>query len=250
MIKLKKIVAVALTAAMCLGLSMTAFASQSGSNDALWSPTVIQEPGSKTDPNSDQKVDLTDARDKNGHSVDAIISKVAPEAAKSIGSEVKVADAFRKAGYDVPKDVDFIPLWSGDLTFKNGVPADGGVLVFNVHDLDTLGIVYGPDGEDESAELQPGDSVYVMLETYDGSGVWEIYTAQVGPNGDFNVTIPHGGAIVVTKVMSDGTVVTLNKTTGEVIDRKPADNVANNATSTTGTSTTASGAKSPVTGEF
>ena len=47
MIKLKKIVAVALAAAMCLGLSMTTFASKGDdwSNDALWSPDYLKTIG-------------------------------------------------------------------------------------------------------------------------------------------------------------------------------------------------------------
>ncbi len=252
MIKLKKIVAVALTAAMCLGMSMTAFAAQSGSNDDLWSPVRLQEYGTKDDPNTTQSVSFRQARDKDGNVVDVNRSRISEGAANSLGSEVEVANAFRDAGYDVGTGVDFIPVWTGDITFRNGIPAGGGVVVFNADEINRNNA-----GVDVSQNLQPGNTVYVMLETYDGSGAWEVYSAVVGPNGDFNVTIPHGGAIVVTKVMSDGSVITLNKSTGEVINRVPADNVANNnaannnaASGTTSTSTTASAATSPKTGEF
>ena len=87
-----------------------------------------------------------------------------------------------------------------------------------------------------------------MQETAPGSGVWEIYTATVGQGFDLVVTLPRNGSLVLVKTLSDGSVVTLDRSTGEVVDRKPADNVANN--NAKGTSTNASGATSPKTGEF
>ena len=66
---------------------------------------------------------------------------------------------------------------------------------------------------------------------------------------DVTVTLPRNGSIVLVKTLSDGSVITINRSTGEVVDRKPADNVANDNAGK-GTSTNASGATSPKTGEF
>ncbi len=250
----KKIVAVALTAAMCLGLSMTAFASKDTvwSNDDLWSPVMLQQQGPKLtngdtlgwNPVYDAEGNIVGydnpyliARDSKGNAVRTQWKELSAKTLRSIDEESKVADIFKKNGYDVPDDVDFIPLFNGNITFTDGVPAGGGQVTFQ---MANLGI--------DSSSYEPGDTVYVMQETSPGSGVWEIYTGTVGQAMDVTVTLPRNGSLVLVKTLSDGSVITLNRSTGEVVDRKPADNVANN--NAKGTSTNASGATSPKTGEF
>ncbi len=248
MIKLKKIVAVALTAAMCLGLSMTAFAAKNDdwSNDDLWSPVNIRGmgPGGK-DLNWQTEAGYIVAKDAKGHSVDISWKELSNKTLESIDGEGKVAEIFKKNGYDVPDDTDFIPLLSGNITFDYGVPEGGGVVTFALRDLGLA-----------SESVKPGDTVYVMQETTPGSGVWEVFAAEVGPNYDINVTLPRNGSLVLLKTMSDGTVIALDKATGDVIGSVPADNVANNnaannnATGTKTSSTAATAATSPKTGEF
>ena len=255
MIKLKKIVAVALTAAMCLGLSMTAFAAKNDgwSNDDLWSPEELKDqgpggpfglgwvPAIDTDGNIIPGVfqnSYTDAKDANGYRVDISWRELSKKTLDSINEEGKVAEIFKKNGYEVPDDTDFIPIMNGNITFDEGVPQGGGTVTFQLADL---GI--------HSEGVKPGDTVYVMQETKPGTGVWEVYAAKVGQDNDIVVTLPRNGSIVIVKTLSDGTVISLDKTTGEVIDRKPADNVANQNAGKA-TSTNASGATSPKTGEF
>ena len=257
----KKIVAVALTAAMCLGLSMTAFAAKNEgwSKDELWSPNVLKSQGPAaglgwvpatdadgnilywTDAEGNKHYtyanEFIDARDAKGHKVDISWRELSAKTLKSIDEEGKVAEIFKKNGYNVPDDTDFIPIMNGNITFDEGVPAGGGTLTFQMADLGV-----------NSEGVQAGDTIYVMQETAPGSGVWEVYAAKVGQNLDIVVTLPRNGSIVLVKTLSDGTVISLDQTTGEVIDRKPADNVANN--NAKGTSTNASGATSPKTGEF
>ena len=256
----KKIVAVALTAAMCLGLSMTAFAAKNTgwSNDDLWSPDQLKQYGPTgdkynnwiyiydedgklvVDENGDPIVKdagFVTARNAKGQKVDVTWRQLSAKTLKSIDEEGKVAEIFKKNGYNVPDDTDFIPIMNGNITFDEGVPAGGGTLTFQMADLGV-----------NSEGVQAGDTIYVMQETAPGSGVWEVYAATVGQNLDIVVTLPRNGSIVLVKTLSDGTVISLDQTTGEVIDRKPADNVANN--NAKGTSTNASGATSPKTGEF
>ena len=259
----KKIVAVALTAAMCLGLSMTAFAAKNTgwSNNDLWSPDKLKAQGPTDiydkgdnwffvydkdgnlvlDENGNpvmKSAGVAIARNAKGQEVDVTWRQLSDKTLKSINEEGKVAEIFKKNGFEVPNDTDFIPMLNGNINFTNGVPAGGGTVTFSLADL---GI--------ESKGLQAGDTVYVMQETSPGNGVWEVYAAEVGPNLDATVTLPRNGAIVLLKTLSDGTVVALDRTTGEVIDRQPADNVANNNAGKS-TSTNASGATSPKTGEF
>ena len=240
----KKIVAVALTAAMCLGLSMTAFASKpdTWTNDDLWSPVELKKDGPHDGGYWDETPNgyvgyFASAKDAKGHSVDISWRQLSDKTLKSIDEEGKVAEIFEKNGYKVPDDTDFIPLLNGDIVFDEGVPTGGGTVTFELADLGVA-----------SENVKPGDTLYVMQETAPGSGVWEIYAATVGQGLDIVVTLPRNGALVLVKTLSDGTVISLDKTTGEVIDRKPADNVANN--NAKGTSTNASGATSPKTGEF
>ena len=220
---------------------MTAFAAKNSgwSNDDLWSPDALKDMG----PGNYDFVDpdlFASAKDSKGHKVDISWRDLSAKTLKSIDEEGKVAEIFEKNGFEVPDDTDFIPLMTGNITFDEGVPAGGGTVTF---DLANIGV--------DSTEVKPGDTLYVMQETAPGSGVWEIYTATVGQGFDLVVTLPRNGSLVLVKTLSDGSVVTLDRSTGEVVDRKPADNVANNdAKGTTGTSTNPSGATSPKTGEF
>ena len=246
----KKIVAVALTAAMCLGLSMTTFASKNDdtwSNDALWSPDYLKSvgPTSHQGQFASNMAMYTRAMDQEGHVVDITWKELSKGALESISSEKKVKEIFEKNGYDVTDKMDFIPLLDGSITFEDGVPAGGGVVTFA---LNSLGV--------DSEGIEPGDTVYLMQETKPGSGVWEVYAAKVGENYDIAVNVSRNGSLVLVKVMSNGDVITVDKTTGNVVDRVPGGNNTGNTNTnpsgSTGTSTNAStsAGTSPKTGEF
>ncbi len=244
MIKLKKIVAVALSAAMCLGLSMTAFAAKNtGWTNTMWeSEDYMREDIGPDDRNVLVGEDgswLRRVTDKNGNSIAASLSQISKGTWESIKDEGKVQEIFKKAGYDVKEGMDFVPLATGTLTIDAGVPEGGATLNFGLADLGL-----GAD------TVKAGDVIYVMQETAPGSGVWDVFPATVSVlGGDYqvSVTVPRNGALVVVKAMSNGDIITLDRTTGEVIDRKPAGNTTGTQT---GTSTTASAGTSPKTGEF
>lgn len=243
----KKIVAVALSAAMCLGLSMTAFAAE----EQKWSVKEWEsEDYMRRDigptgygVNDHLSAKALTVRDANGYLVDYTWAGISEGTWKSIDNEGKVHDIFSKAGYDVKDGMDFIPLLTGSITVNNGIPEGGAVLTFGLKDMGLT-----------SEDVRPGDTVYMMQETAPGSGVWEVFPAKVGENYDIAVNVPRNGALVLVKVMSNGDVITLDKTTGQVIDRQPANN-GNNGTNgttagqTTSTSNPASAGTSPKTGE-
>ena len=250
----KKIVAVALSAAMCLGLSMTAFAAEKVERTIKdWeSPNYMTE---AIGPLDQEGLDIATGgwlrrvTDAKGNSVEYTLSQISEGTWESIKSEEKVQEIFAKAGYEVNKDMDFIPLASATITLDNGVPEGGAVLNFSLADM---GI--------DASDVRAGDVIYVMQETAPGSGVWDILPATVttlsGDNlgrarGDMyqiSVNVPRNGALVVVKVMSNGDVITLDKTTNTVIDRKPADTTT--PSGQTSTSNPASAGTSPKTGEF
>jgi len=242
----KKIVAVALAAAMCLGMSVTAFASKNDdtwSNDALWSPDYLKSvgPTSHQGQFASNMAMYTRAMDQEGHVVDITWKELSKGALESIGSEKKVKEIFEKNGYAATDKMDFIPMLDGSITFEDGVPTGGGVVTFA---LNSLGV--------NSEGIEPGDTVYLMQETAPGSGVWEVYAAEVGENYDIAVNIPRNGSLVLVKVMSNGDVITVDKTTGNVVDRVPAGNTddTKKPAGTTGSSSNASAGTSPKTGEF
>ncbi len=250
----KKIVAVALTAAMCLGLSMTAFAAKNTgwSNDNLWSPHYLQNVGVKGEKtNEGTIVGFNGKRDKyvvaknaKGQSIDVSWRDLDWNTTlKDINTEEKVADIFKKNGYEVSDNANFIPLLSGDINFNYGIPKDGAQLVFTLADLGV-----DPQG------VKPGETVYLMQEVGgQGSGVWDVFAAEVGPNYDVTFTVPRSGALVLVKVTPNGTVQLVDKTTGDVVDTIiPGGNVTGNQAggNSTSTNASASGATSPKTGEF
>ncbi len=267
MINLKKIVAVALSAAMCLGLGVTAFAAESTTRTVTeWeSEDYMRESIGPNGiwANNQTSADHLQVRDAKGNLIGHEYrvpdgnggfnnvwvngyewSAISNGTWKSIDEEGKVQEIFQKNGYDVNKDMDFVPILSGTITLTDGVPEGGAVLTFGLKDM-------GLNSED----VKPGDTVYMMQETNPGSGVWEVYAAQVSPGYDIAVNVPRNGALVLVKVMSNGDVITLDKTTGNVINRVPADSNTNTTTTPSGSTSTsnsaaASAGTSPKTGEF
>lgn len=264
MINLKKIVAVALSAAMCLGLGVTAFAAESTTRTVTeWeSEDYMREtigPKGIWDNNQtsgmalqvrDAKGNLIGHRVPTGPGTSTWVngyewSGISEGTWKSIDEEGKVQEIFQKNGYDVNKDMDFVPILTGTITLTDGVPEGGAVLTFGLKDMGL-----------SASDVKPGDTVYMMQETNPGSGVWEVYAANVSSGYEVAVNVPRNGALVLVKVMSNGDVITLDKTTGNVISRVPSDSNTNTNTTTpsgstsTSNSAAASAGTSPKTGEF
>ena len=225
---------------------MTAFAAK----DKTWSEKEWESedymrktigPSDKTTMGGTEGSFLARATDAKGNDVEFSLSHISTGTWESIKDEGKVHEIFEKAGYKVNDNMDFVPLATGTITFDGGVPEGGATLNFTLADL----------GVNPEA-VKDGDVIYVMQETTPGSGVWDIFPATVVRDpvtGAYqtSVNVPRNGALVVVKVMSNGDVITLDKTTGEVVDRKPADSTTPKGQ--TSTSNPASAGTSPKTGE-
>ena len=241
MIKLKKIVAVALAAATCLGLSMTAFAATedvTGTVKTWNSPNemdkLVNGSASYTLPDGTvvySNTSLYPVTDKEGNRVEYNTKKLSTETLESIKSEDKVRDIL-------------IPTLAADVTLDGDMPSGGAYAWVNIDEK-----FNAADG------YQAGQKIQVLRETYSGSGVWEVVEAElVEDEGRLRARVAmtnKSQSLVVIRVMSDGrTVRVINKVTGEqvVVPAKPGSTATPG--STTSTSNNASATVSPKTGEF
>lgn len=250
----KKIVAVALAAATCLGLSMTAFAATedvTGTVKTWNSPNemdkLVNGSVSYTLPDGTvvySNTSLYPVTDKEGNRVEYNTKKLSTETLESINTEDKVRDILKKAGYDIKDNWDLIPTLAADVTLDGDMPSGGAYAWVNIDEK-----LNAADG------YQAGQKIQVLRETYSGSGVWEVVEAElVEDEGRLRARVAmtnKSQSMVVIRVMSDGrTVRVINKVTGEqvVVPAKPGSTATPG--STTGTSNNASATVSPKTGEF
>ena len=210
--KVKRLAAILAAAVLCMGIGMPALAAPDGSNDIFWSPTGL--PGGKID----------GAVDANGNKVDYTERDIPEKTKTALSDEGKVREIFEKCGFDVNDQMDFLPVYSGNISVAGGGLA---VAVFSA----------------ESENLMPGDGVYALRETAPGSRVFEVYTGEVGANGKVRFNIQGSANYVLVKVLSDGSVVTLDKktdgntdeNTGLTVDSEVAGNEDNKVTITNAT---------------
>lgn len=212
MIKLKKIVAVALATAMCMGLSVTAFAEDRGDAEAvlqgwdLYSPyyaTNVND-GSTT-PGTDVMIDATNASGEENDKL-TVTGQGIPydsKAYNSINTQAEVLNVLKQNGYGVAKNAKIIPIAAGVI---NGVDDEGtNVLAFTLPADEFTTDAY----DDHSDMYHPGDKVYGMFETGENTGVWEMREGTVSAEGKVNFPVNHKGAFVIIKSMKNGKVVAL-----------------------------------------
>ena len=249
MIKLKKIVAVALAATMCLGLSMTAFAKRQDSVTEWASPNYMQNSIAQGGQDGNgflgqvarQNAWVGEITDKNGVSLEWSAGQLTEQQLKGINSEKKVRDLFEKAGYEVDDDWDLVPVLATAVRLDDGIGSDGAYAWIDLHELAQNGA---------AGQFGAGDVVPVLRETYAGSGTYELVMVEmVERNGQLEGRIQvtsNGQALVVVRVMENGTTVRLTNTkTGQsVYVDKNQSGTSTNAAASSSPST------SPKTGEF
>ena len=220
MIKLKKIVAVALAAAMCMGLSVTAFAEDRGDAEAVLENWNLQSPYYASDVNTDTPsgagvvVDATNAAGEENDKLTVTGNGIAydSKAYNSINTEAEVLDVLKKNGFGVEKNAKIIPIAAGVI---NGVDEEGtNVLAFTLPAGEFTTDAY----DDHSDKYLPGDKVYGMFETGENTGVWEMREGTVSADGKVNFAVNHKGAYVIIKSMKNGKVVALTKNSNGTVD--------------------------------
>lgn len=213
MIKLKKIVAVALAAAMCMGLSVTAFAVDKGDAEAILKDWNLQSPYYATTVNdgstsgSGVEVNATNAAGEENAKLTVTGTGIPydSKAYNSINTEAEVLDVMKKNGFGVEKNAKIIPIADGII---NGIDDEGtNVLSFTLPAAEFTKDAY----DDHNDMYHPGDKVYGMFETGENTGVWEMREGTVSAEGKVNFPVDHKGAYVIIKSMKNGKVVALTK---------------------------------------
>ncbi len=278
MIKLKKIAAVTLVAAMCMGLGVTAFAA--GSDDGAgtdsnpvgrddrgsavaelnnWNPDskfYVDQAPNNTGVLASNGADVETTNGKGETNYDLTISQngisASSRAYDSINTAQEVADIIRENGLSTTADT----ISPEAVVIVTGLSADmENILTFTIPAND-----FTTDPYDETRYHQ-GDEIWAMFETGEDTGVWEMRSGVIGADGKVDFEVDHNGAVILLKTMRNGKIVAI-ETDGSgnpvnppvVIDpEKPADDQVpsgNQGTSNKPASGAATTGTSPKTGEF
>lgn len=161
--------------------------------------------------------------DENGQGTVTVVDSVA--ISEKTYEELTKPDAMKniieKAGFDVPKDANVVLLGAGDYSAKEyfcsgntyygygepvEIPEGGMDIEFRAY----------PEYDELWKGLQDGDSIYVLHQLKNGT--WEVVETTVQLNQDgvtdelsFTIRLDSLSPIAFVKVMSDGTVVKLDK---------------------------------------
>lgn len=287
MINVKKIVAVALAATMCLGVSVTAFADDlpnqdntaargedagSANNglqleafDRLDSPFDVLDQTNVTGGTANRQGVRVNTTNGDGEFNAQLTLKngginAGSTAWNSVNSQEEIADILSKNGLSVPSGTRVMVL--ADAVVNGLSDEQRNVLTFTLP-----GTEFTTDPYDQTKYHQ-GDNVWAMIETGNNTGVWEMRSGVVNASGQVDFEVNHTGAVILIKTMKNGRIVAVEKDSqGNVVKPPvvvdPSDN--NNTTpvkpddkNSQGTSQTPSAGSnassslgtSPKTGEF
>lgn len=239
---IKKAAAVIAAAVLCMGMSMSAFAS-SVTDPAIEKP-VLDKDGNTL---SIQYIYGGQATDKDGNKFTMHSTVVSEEVEEILKDGDKVREILTDAGYEVKEEQDVVVLGAGDYElvgeydFASGdfekyeVPEGGIDVEIQIgfeyqYEYDSIyGDPYQSGRNDEYMEgIQEGDTVYILHQTADGT--WEVLEGTIAIKTHTNdsgseyyqttstysyyyVTahLDSLSPVAVIKVMSNGEVVTLTK---------------------------------------
>lgn len=190
MIKLKKIVAVALATTMVMGLSMTASAMNIAS--PYYGPAQQSEHGTQNTEIRDSSV-----KDALGNDVtDISFDQISPtsEAAESINTAKKLANVLAANDASIPTGASVTPIYAANLV---DVPKDGATLTFALNNFDPTG--------DDYTQYRAGDTLYALVQAGEGSDVWELMEGTINKKGEVEFQVDHDGAFVLFKTINDKT---------------------------------------------
>lgn len=286
MINLKKIVAVTLAATMCLGVSMTTFASTltnqnnpnysagQGGIDMGSANNGLQAEGFEKLNQSPLLLD--DANRTNGGGVNVVPTNGDGEynnqlklkdgginkgssAWNSVNSVNEIADILSENGLSVPSGTKVIAIASGVVSGLSD--EQDNVLTFTLSTDD-----FSSDPYDQT-KYHAGDEIWAMFETGENTGVWEMRSGVVKGDGKVDFDVDHKGGFILIKTMKNGRVVAIEKdaqgnasdpvvvdpgqTPGTSTDPAGNQGTSNNASAGAAASTGSSAlGTSPKTGEF
>ena len=152
------------TAVLCMGMGMTVSAEKVNSDASYDSPYYLDT--SKPDAwNPDWAVQPVQPTDGVGEkNLDLVVKDLSFEAKKIFSDEGKIAEIFVKNGYQISNDIDMKPIYAGNFVLNGD---DSGTAFFSV----------------EADGVRAGDTVYIMRETQDGLGTFEVLEGEIDPDG-------------------------------------------------------------------
>lgn len=214
----KKLAAILAAAVLCMGMGTSALAAQDGSDDLFWSPDALKKL-------SEAEVQSVTAAD--GTKLEYTERDLSEGTMQTLSDGSKVKKIFESAGFGVSDDMYFVPIYMSHITWDGGGAA---VVAFSAS-----------SGTVGSESFQPGNAIYALRETYSGSGVFEAYAGEVDANGEVRFNLAGSSSLILVKILSDGSVVTLDKKTGLTVDSDVQGNDDNKVTVTNATRKDADG---------
>ncbi len=176
---IKRIIAL-LTAVLCMGMGMTVSAEKANADVSYDSPYYLVDPSRQDTWNPDW-VDVRPTDGVGEKNPNLVVKDLSFEAKQIFSDERKIVEIFEKSGYDV-SDIDMKPVYAGNLALKE----DG-----------TLPEIFSVE-----ADGTAGDTVYIMRETQDGSGSFEILEGEIGPDGKIRFPVEGGGNHLIIKALN------------------------------------------------
>ena len=195
---LKKLTAILLVSAMCIGTAFTSFAAEGtvadgtseNENPGTEGTTPTPAPGQDEEDVSPVTV-LGNAVDKDGNEIPTTVTDITDQKViETLTSEEALKDILGSK-YQVGSKDKVTLLAAGEINIVGDMP-EGGVNI-------TMASVDG--------DIKPGNTVYVLHQKADGT--WEIFEAVVDAAGNITVHFDSLSPVAVVKVMSDGTVKVL-----------------------------------------
>lgn len=209
MINLKKIVAVTLAAAMCMGMGTVAFATDTTGYVANGATTVgTADDGPSTMGNvinssylkSNPQITVTPNDGKGGPNPDIKINRnILPTTEDSFDLNSEVQAILDENGITLPKGTQVIPIDYICVTDVSDTMANQLTIALPKTEFSTDPYT--------NNKYHPGDEILVMMETDLGSGVWEIRPYTINDAGEIELTDVHEGTVIVLKTMKNGRIV-------------------------------------------
>lgn len=204
---LKKLTAILLVSAMCIGTAFTSFAaegdggSQNG-NGGTENTTPTPNPGTPEDTNEGAGKGLEEvpqlywaqAADKDGNRVHIISEQITDKKALEVLTDEDEMKKVLGQKYNVGKDDKVTVLTAANLKIDGEMPEGGVDMMLYVGDDD---------------QIKPGNTVYVLHKKADGT--WEVFSAKVNAAGEIEVHFDSLSPVAVVKVTSDGKVKVLTE---------------------------------------
>lgn len=185
---LKKLTAIMLVGAMCIGAAFTSFAAEADGGSQ------------KENPGTEDTTQLPDmgendlvALDKNGNAVVVRQEEITDE---EVIESLTTQEGLKKVlgtKFEVGANDEVVVIAAGELKIDGDMPEGGLDFVIDVN----------------GNGVNPGDTVYVLHKKDDGT--WEVFAVVVKEDGSIEFHLDSLSPVGVVKVMSDGSVKVLKE---------------------------------------